>query len=99
MLEQLARESTNMVMASSNEGNTLNYISGTYEGKDTLHTVISGIPIAYAFSRKAGDMAFQIGIIDKGTKKETWRSQPLLRSWEAASVCPSAVPPVCMPYR
>ena len=24
---------------------------------------------------------------------------PLLRSWEAASVCPSAVPPVCMPYR
>ena len=26
-------------------------------------------------------------------------SWPLLRSWEAASVCPSAVPPVCMPYR
>ncbi len=24
---------------------------------------------------------------------------PLLRSWEAASVCPSAVPLVCMPYR
>ena len=26
-------------------------------------------------------------------------SWPLLRSWEAASVCPSAVPLVCMPYR
>ena len=30
-----------------------------------------------AFSRKAGDMTFQIGIIDWETKKETWRSQPL----------------------
>lgn len=29
-----------------------------------MHTVIGGIPIAYAFSRKAGDMGFQIGIID-----------------------------------
>ena len=77
MLEQLARENTNMAMATGNEGFSPGYVTWTYAGNDTLHTVLSGVPIVYAFTRKAGDMKFQIGIIDKDTNTETWRSQPL----------------------
>ena len=77
MLEQLARENTNMTMAASNEGNLPGYVTHTYVGKDTLHTVVGGVPIAFAYTRKAGEMIFQLGIIDGETKKEMWRSQPL----------------------
>ena len=77
MLERLAHENTNMTMASSNEGDIACYATKTFVGNDTLHTIVDGVPMAYAFTRKPGDMTFQIGIIDGKTKKETWRSQPL----------------------
>ena len=77
MLEQLARENTNMTIAIGNEGNLLGYVTKTYVGNDTLHTAVVGAPLSYAFTRKAGDMTFQVGIIDGETKKEVWRSQPL----------------------
>ena len=77
MLEQLTRENTNMVMAIGNEGDSPCYTTKTIVGNDTLHTIVDGVPMAYAFTRKPGDMTFQIGIIDRETKKEKWRSQPL----------------------
>ena len=77
MLEQLALENTIMTMATGNEADAPGYVTRTIVDNDTLHTVIEGVPMTYAFNRKAGDMIFQIGIIDGQTKKETWRSQPL----------------------
>lgn len=77
MLEQLARENTNMAMATGNEGYVSGYVTRAFVGNDTLHTVLSGVPMVFAFTRKPGDMNFQIGIFDRETQKETWRSQPL----------------------
>lgn len=77
MLEQLARENTNMTMATGNEGNVSGYVTRTYAGNDTLHTALSGVPMVYAFTRKPGDMKIQMGIIDRETNTETWRSQVL----------------------
>ena len=87
MLEQLARENTNMTMATGNEACEASYVTRTLVGNDTLHTVIEGVPMAYAFTRKAGDMSFQIGIIDGETKKEKWRSQPLSSVDGGCSFC------------
>lgn len=78
MLNQLALDNTNMVLAASNEGDYDCYINHTFAANDTLHTIDSGKSVqASAYTRTPGEMSFQIGICDKDTKTELWRSEPL----------------------
>ena len=78
MLDQLALEGTNMTLAASNEGAYDCYINHTLAANDTLHTINGDKNIqASAYTRAPGEMSFQIGICDKETQTELWRSEPL----------------------
>ena len=77
MLNQLALEGTNMTLAASNEGYFDCYINHTFAANDTLHTIDNGKMQASAYTRTPGEMSFQIGICDKATQTELWRSEPL----------------------
>ena len=79
MLNQLALDGSNMTLAASNEGAYDCYMNHTYAAKDTLHTICTftkGVQ-ATAFTRTPGEISFQVGICDKETKTELWRSEPL----------------------
>lgn len=78
MLNQLALEGTNMTLAASNEGAYDCYINYTFAANDTLHTICNGKEMqASAYTRTPGEISFQIGICDKDTQTEVWRSEPL----------------------
>lgn len=79
MLNQLALEGTNITLAASNEGAYDCYINHTFAANDTLHTINIGKNSiqASAYTRAPGEMSFQIGICDKDTQTELWRSEPL----------------------
>ena len=77
IMNELALKSTNMVLASSNEGANICYVNHTFTDKDTLHTITLNNIRAYAYTRMPGDITFQIGIFDAKTREETWRSAPL----------------------
>jgi len=78
MLDQLALDGTNMTLAASNEGGYDCYVNHAFAANDTLHTISTGNNIqASAYTRTPGEMSFQIGICDKHTKIELWRSEPL----------------------
>lgn len=65
MFEELAKDGANMVLAASNEGGDSCYINYQYAQKDTLHAVVSGNSIVYAFTRQPSDVCFQIGLLDE----------------------------------
>ena len=79
MLNQLALEGTNMTLAASNEGAYDCYLNYAFAANDTLHTICTFTKNvqATAFTRTPGEISFQIGICDKETKTELWRSEPL----------------------
>ena len=79
MLNQMALEGTNMTLAASNEGGYDCYINHTLAANDTLHTIINGRNgiQASGYTRIPGEISFQIGICDKATQTELWRSEPL----------------------
>ena len=77
MLNQLALENTNMVLAVSNEGNNKCYINHTYAANDTVHTIVVGNMQISAFTRKPSELSVQLGYFDPAVMTEVWRSEPL----------------------
>ena len=86
MLNKLALDNTNMTLCSSNEGRFGCYINHTYTANDTLHTIVKNSLETSAFTRNPVDLSFQIGLFDKATKTETWRSEPLRSSGNGCSL-------------
>ena len=76
ILNQLARENTNIAICASNEGCDSCYVNHAFAANDTLHAIMRG-PASYAYTRSPEEMSFQIGLFDRSTKTETWRSEPL----------------------
>ena len=77
LVNRLALEGTNMTLAASNEGLDDLYMNHTFGANDTLHSIVGSTIEAYAFTRTPGEMSFQIGLYDKATETEVWRSLPL----------------------
>lgn len=77
MMNDMALKNCNMTLATGNEGGNLCYANHTFADKDTLNTIVMGNTRAYAYTRKPGDISFQLGIFDLPTRKEVWRSASL----------------------
>ena len=77
MIDMLALENTNMVLAASNDGDAGCYINHAFAANDTLHTIVEGNLEASAFTRAPGEISFQIGLYDLIDEREVWRSEPL----------------------
>ena len=77
MLEIMAQEGTNMVLASSNEADVNSYLNYQFEAIDTMHTICDYNTDVNAFTREPSEMSFQIGLLDNATKTEIWRSKAL----------------------